>query len=169
MAFTGCCGGEVCSVLKHLQPGYNLICHVYNPAKSPLSMKIASASRCRSVPSAKRPVPTSSCWDMAYKTHLQDFPLLNAMVSVGSRSPQTSCEVAPLPVPIPATVVGSWISGTLLPSLHLVWRAQLCFASCLLPALAVLLFAFVFSVTSRCQQPCCFPWLPSSSSSVPAR
>lgn len=92
-------------------------------------MKIAPPSRCRSVPSAKRLVPTSSCWDMAYKTYLWDFPVLNAMVSAGSCFPQTPCQAATLSAPIPATVVGSCVSGTPLPFLHLGWRARLCFAA----------------------------------------
>lgn len=66
--------------------------------------------------------------------------LLNVVVSTGSCSPQTSCEVAPLPVPIHVTVLGSCISGTPLPSLHPGWRAQFCFA----PACSLLwLFCFL--------------------------
>lgn len=127
---------------------------VYNLAKRCPSMKIAPPSRCRSVPSAKRLVPTSSCWDMAYKTYLWDFPVLNAMVSAGSCFPQTPCQAATLSAPIPATVVGSCVSGTPLPFLHLGWRARLCFAAACSGCFA---FCFCFFVTSRCQQALLLP------------
>lgn len=35
VVFTGCCGGEICSVLKPLQPDFKLI-YVYKPVTSPL-------------------------------------------------------------------------------------------------------------------------------------
>lgn len=127
--FTGC-GGEVCSVLKPLQPDLRLIFHVCNPAKSPAALPASSR---RSL------VCPSHCWDMAYKTGLWDFPL-NAVVSADSCSFQTSCEVAPFSTPLPATVVVVvCISRTPLSCLHQGF-APVC----------SLLWLFGFSVTSRC-------------------
>lgn len=65
----------------------------------------------------------------------------------------SSWGIITLHVHVPAAVVGSFISGTSLPSFYLGPSPQFCFA----PTHS-LFWLFCSSVTSRYQQPCCVPW-----------
>lgn len=140
VVFTGCCGGEICSVLKPPQPDSKLI-YVYNPAKSPLCKNcLPPGAEVPFLQKGRSLHVVSGSWPSKPICGTFLCQMLWCLQALALPSPLVRW---PLPARTPATVVGSCISSTPLPSLHPGWRAQLCFAL-LLPAPCFGFFFFLF-------------------------